>query len=311
MSATEFLVRAAAALKVDPPHGTDLSQLARIARLGIVPGRDFDATRYSTDELADIEAGVKAERAAVMAAPKELAPPVNGWISVLANIGVYGNDYLRRSAITLAGLGANPPEDAIYPLLAADADGKPLDGDTDYVIHFDAGELPPVAAFWSVTMYDDEAARAVRRPAPGWVPDAGRCGRGRGRASHRASPRAPTRRSWSIARAAGGWFGSPQLDSDVDEVDSVQVLDVGERMPGGEVGRAVGFVAEFACPDVAFVHDSQAVEVGDLTMRTRVSAVDRVDAEEFDEFDGVPGLLGDLTNGRRDRILAVFHSATR
>ncbi|MGW6118513.1 DUF1254 domain-containing protein [Nocardia sp. NPDC055165] len=160
MSSTEFFVRAAAALQVDPPHSTDFSQLARIARLGIVPGRDFDATRFSTDELADIEAGAQAARAAVMAAPKKLAPPVNGWISVLADIGVYGNDYFRRSAVTLAGLGANPPEDAIYPLLAADADGRALDGDTDYVIHFDAGELPPAAAFWSVTMYDDEGFQA-------------------------------------------------------------------------------------------------------------------------------------------------------
>lgn len=156
MSATDFFGRAAVALQADPPHSTDFSQLARIARLGIVPGQDFDATLFSPADLAAIEAGVAAARTAVTAAPTELAPPVNGWVSVLGNIGVYGNDYLKRSAVTLAGLGANPPEDAIYPLLATDADGDPLMGDNDYLIHFDAGKLPPAAAFWSITMYDAE-----------------------------------------------------------------------------------------------------------------------------------------------------------
>lgn len=156
MSATEFFARASVALKVDPTHSTDFSQLARIALLGIIPGQDFDPTRFSPADLAEIDAGVEAARAALIAGQTKLATPVNGWISILGNIGVYGNDYFKRSTTTLIGLGANPPEDAIYPLLATDADGDPLDGDTDYVIHFDAGTLPPVAAFWSVTMYDAE-----------------------------------------------------------------------------------------------------------------------------------------------------------
>ena len=58
--------------------------------------------------------------------------------------------------VTLVGLGANPAEDAIYPLLLADADGDPTVGDRDYVIHFDADQLPPTDAFWSITMYDAE-----------------------------------------------------------------------------------------------------------------------------------------------------------
>lgn len=156
MPATAFFARAAAALKVNPPHYTDFSQLARIAALGIVPGEDFDPARFSPADLEAIDAGVAAARTALAVAPKTIATPVNGWASVLGTIGVYGNDYFKRSAITLAGLGANPPEDAIYPLLTADSDGDPLDGEHDYMIRFDAGALPPVAAFWSVTMYDDE-----------------------------------------------------------------------------------------------------------------------------------------------------------
>jgi hypothetical protein len=75
-------------------------------------------------------------------------------------MGVYGNEYFRRAVITLVGLGANPAQDAVYPLLVADADGKPTVGDHDYVIHFDADELPPAQAFWSITMYDAEGFQA-------------------------------------------------------------------------------------------------------------------------------------------------------
>jgi hypothetical protein len=69
-------------------------------------------------------------------------------------IGVYGNDYVRRAVVAMVGLGANPPEDAVYPLNVCDAEGQPLHGDHDYRLHFAPHELPPVDAFWSVTMYD-------------------------------------------------------------------------------------------------------------------------------------------------------------
>jgi hypothetical protein len=71
-------------------------------------------------------------------------------------MGVYGNYYLKRAAITLVGLGANQAEDATYPLAVVDADGKPIDGNNNYVMHFDKDKLPPVDAFWSITMYDQE-----------------------------------------------------------------------------------------------------------------------------------------------------------
>ena len=64
--------------------------------------------------------------------------------------------YLRRAVVAMIGLGANPPEDAVYPLLVADDDGQPVTGEHCYVLHFDSGALPPVDAFWSVTMYDAE-----------------------------------------------------------------------------------------------------------------------------------------------------------
>jgi hypothetical protein len=71
-------------------------------------------------------------------------------------MGVYGNYYLKRATISMIGLGANQAEDAAYPLAVADADGKPIDGNNNYVMHFDKDKLPPVDAFWSITMYDKE-----------------------------------------------------------------------------------------------------------------------------------------------------------
>jgi hypothetical protein len=71
-------------------------------------------------------------------------------------MGVYGNFYLKRAIIALVGLGANQPEDAVYPLNVSDADGRPVTAENKYVLHFSKDELPPVDAFWSLTMYDAE-----------------------------------------------------------------------------------------------------------------------------------------------------------
>ncbi len=86
---------------------------------------------------------------------------VNGWSVQSDSVGVYGNYYLKRALIAHIGLGANPPEDAIYPVLLTDADGDATAGDINYTIHFDADGLPPVDAFWSITMYDAEGFQAA------------------------------------------------------------------------------------------------------------------------------------------------------
>jgi len=156
MAALDYFGYAADLLSVIPPHPSDFSQLARIALLGIEPGKPFDASRFSVDERAEIEAGKADALADMVASLPTLGASVNGWTVMADNIGVYGNSYFKRAVVTLVGLGANPPEDAVYPLLNVDVDGNPITGDHDYVIHFDADKLPPAFAFWSVTMYDDE-----------------------------------------------------------------------------------------------------------------------------------------------------------
>lgn len=156
MPVLDYFGYAAELLTANPPHLSDFSQLARIATLGIEAGKPFDAGRFSAAERAEIESGKADALSAMLAAVPTLGTSVNGWTVMTDNIGVYGNAYFNRAVVTLIGLGANPPEDAVYPLLNVDADGQPVTGHHNYVIHFDADALPPVAAFWSVTMYDAE-----------------------------------------------------------------------------------------------------------------------------------------------------------
>jgi hypothetical protein len=157
LSAVDFFTLAADLLRTIPPHHSDHDQLSRMRVLGIVPGEAFEASGVDTEAL---EAGAAEARTLLQASFTSLAAPVNGWVTHAETMGVYGNHYLKRAVVALAGLGANPAEDAVYPVLAADADGQPVSGDHDYVMHFDADALPPVAAFWSVTMYDAEGFQA-------------------------------------------------------------------------------------------------------------------------------------------------------
>src|SRR5262249_49419390 len=98
----------------------------------------------------------------------------NYWSMNTDTMGVYGNYYLKRAIVAQAGLGANLPEDAIYPLNLGDQSGRPLDGANKYVLHFEKATLPPVDAFWSVTLYGPEGyqvANSLNRFAvSSWMP---------------------------------------------------------------------------------------------------------------------------------------------
>ena len=103
-----------------------------------------------------------------------LARVANHWSMNTDTMGVYGNYYLKRAIVAQLGLGANLPEDAIYPLNLGDEAGKPLDGANKYTLHFEKGATPPVNAFWSVTLYDPEGfqvANSLNRFAvSSWMP---------------------------------------------------------------------------------------------------------------------------------------------
>lgn len=156
LSAVDFFTLGAELMMTHPPHRTDWSQVARMKHIGLVPGVPFDPSALSEEDLAAL-ATVPGEAVARLGSFIQTAARIaNGWGMNTDSMGVYGNFYLKRAAVTLVGLGANQPEDAIYPLQLVDADGQHTTGAARYVLHMEAAELPPVDAFWSVTMYDEE-----------------------------------------------------------------------------------------------------------------------------------------------------------
>ncbi|HEF4758167.1 TPA: DUF1254 domain-containing protein [Pseudomonas putida] len=156
MSAASYFAYAAQLLKVHPAHSTDQPMLAQIKRIGIEPGKAFDMDALDPDIKAALQTVPEEAQALMKWKVETLARVVNGWSMNTDTMGVYGNYYLKRAIVAQVGLGANLPEDAIYPLNIGDANGKALDGANKYVLHFDKGETPPVNAFWSVTLYDPE-----------------------------------------------------------------------------------------------------------------------------------------------------------
>jgi hypothetical protein len=127
--------------------------VAAMAKIGIVPGQDFDPAKLNQAQLAAVQAAPRLAQTAIMGLLKEIKL-TNGWSVLTTSMGNYGTNYRLRALVTAIGLGANLPQDAIYPVAQLDADGKPFDGANRYVMHFPAGQLPPVDGFWSLTMYD-------------------------------------------------------------------------------------------------------------------------------------------------------------
>jgi hypothetical protein len=153
MPAVDYFKYGAELMKQNPPHASDWSIIARMKRIGLEPGKSFDASSVSADVFArGATAGLKLMRDKV----PTLARVTNGWQMNTDTMGVYGNYYLKRAIVAMAGLGANQVDDAIYPLNIGDAEGKPVMAENKYVLHFSKDELPPVGAFWSLTMYDAE-----------------------------------------------------------------------------------------------------------------------------------------------------------
>jgi hypothetical protein len=159
MSAEAFFDEAMRLLAIHPPHMTDWSLVEQMRRIGVVGGSTYSDLAPKVRSQLD---GVPAEgRQTLIEMLPRLAKTVNGWQMNIDTMGVYGNFYVKRAIVAMIGLGANSAEDAIYPVLMADADGEPVSGDHAYVLHFDADDLPPVRAFWSVTMYDSQGFQAA------------------------------------------------------------------------------------------------------------------------------------------------------
>ena len=174
MTADKFFAYAADLMKLNTPHLTDQATVARMKRIGIEAGKSFDLSKVDPAVKKAIEEAPAAAQKLMEWKLPTIARIANNWSMNTDTMGVYGNYYLKRAMVAKLGLGANQPEDAIYPLNIADETGKPLDGSNKYAIHFDKGATPPVDAFWSLTLYDDEGfqvANSLNRFAvSSWMP---------------------------------------------------------------------------------------------------------------------------------------------
>ncbi|CAD5109944.1 DUF1254 domain-containing protein [Zestomonas carbonaria] len=157
MSGIELFTRFAELLKQYPPHANDYPILFRMKRLGLVPGQAFDVKGLDKATVAAINDGARKGLLDMqdVVATGAIGKRVNGW-NWFEGLGTYGTSYRARATVAMAGLGANLPEDAIYPNAYVDAEGRPFSGEHAYVLRFEKGQLPPVDAFWSLTMYDEQ-----------------------------------------------------------------------------------------------------------------------------------------------------------
>ncbi|MDQ2652131.1 MAG: DUF1254 domain-containing protein [Chloroflexota bacterium] len=148
-------------LQFAPTLPEDKGIRANMARIGVVPGQAFDATALTPEVQDALQAGIDAASAAIATDIATL-----GSASVLFGSREYlRGRYFDRCVGAKYGIYGNALEEAIYIPYSTDVAGQPLDGSrTGYTVHFAAGELPPVSAFWSLTVYDARTQLLVANP---------------------------------------------------------------------------------------------------------------------------------------------------
>ncbi|MBN8596048.1 MAG: DUF1254 domain-containing protein [Planctomycetes bacterium] len=155
MSAEQYFSMLAQLMKENPPAPADAPMIAKLGRLGIVAGQPVNAAAWGADGAKAMTQVPKVGFEKIMGHFKTAGTHENGWVFT-TDTGIYGTDYIQRALITAIGLGANRPQDAVYPTSEADAAGKPYEGSSKYVMRFEKGQMPPVNGFWSLTMYDQD-----------------------------------------------------------------------------------------------------------------------------------------------------------
>ncbi len=141
---------------------------AKLARIGIGPGKTFDFKDLSAEHKVAVGLGMKDGEEKIAAAVASTGKDQNGWlVGGLAGGGraFFNGDWLKRAAVAKAGIYANSPAEAMYPLTRKDVQGELLDGSKhNYTLTFAKGQFPPVNAFWSVTMYDGKSQLLIENP---------------------------------------------------------------------------------------------------------------------------------------------------
>jgi hypothetical protein len=227
MSPETFFGRLNGLLVDNPPYPADAPVLERIAALGIAPGAEFPWGSFPPSVQQAITEGVEAGKQAIHEQEQHLGEHVNGW-QIALDMGRYGTKYAYRAAWTFFGVG----------FAVVDGNGELLDSSQRYQLRFAPQELPPVNAFWSLTMYDNESylvPNAIDRYALG-----DRSGLAYGQDGsltlfiQRESPGPAKESNWLPAPSQGGFKLALRLYSPKSEVadGSWQPPPI-ERLPSG------------------------------------------------------------------------------
>jgi len=157
-----------AALEFVPESQEDKEIRAKLARIGIGSGKTFDFKDLSLEHKAAVLLAMKAGDKKVDAAISTFGKDQNGWrVGGLSggDRAYFNGNWLDRAGVAKAGIYANDPAEAMYPATRKDMEGKELDcSKHNYTLTFPAGQLPPVNAFWSVTMYDGKSQLLIKNP---------------------------------------------------------------------------------------------------------------------------------------------------
>ncbi|MDI7861307.1 DUF1254 domain-containing protein [Rhizobiaceae bacterium n13] len=158
MDAVEYFTLLSELMKTNPPTAADAPMVERMATIGIVPGKDFDKSKLDAYFVKRIPEFAFHRIMLHFKFSDGDIRNINGW-GYTTKTGIYGTEYVQRALITAIGLGANRPQDAVYPTSLKSGDGvlaRAYHGSEKYVLTFPKGQLPPVRGFWSVTMYNDK-----------------------------------------------------------------------------------------------------------------------------------------------------------
>ena len=156
MDAVEYFTLLAELLKTNPPYEADQLMVQKMAQIGIVPGQDFDKNKFDPSFVKRVPSAAFDRIMMHFKFSDGDMKAINGW-GFTTKTGIYGTNYVQRALITAIGLGANRPQDAVYPVSSkydGGLIGRAYNGSENYVLTFNKGKTPPVQGFWSLTMYD-------------------------------------------------------------------------------------------------------------------------------------------------------------
>ncbi len=154
LDANAFFGRLADALQDNPPSPSDPHALEILADLGVKPG---EPVRLPASAAQAIAGGLAEARERIATAPNNVLS-ANGWNWLADGLGHYDDDYALRAYAAYAQPGSGTKDDEVVATATLDADGEALDGGNRYVLHFPAKGLPPVRAFWTLTVYTKDGA---------------------------------------------------------------------------------------------------------------------------------------------------------